>query len=66
MMQPYLNAITTWATNNNLIVNASKTQSTLFTLEPVEYFKSLKLKINDITLTTNPFPKILGKVKLEA
>ncbi|MEL6804603.1 MAG: hypothetical protein AAFO91_12575, partial [Bacteroidota bacterium] len=60
ILQPYLNTITTWAKDNNLKLNANKTQATLFTPDPAEYSKSLNLTIEDNLLTTNPFPTILG------
>ena len=60
IIQSYLNSITTCATQNNLILNTNKTQTTLFTPDPAEYSKSLNLHINNNILSTNPFPKILG------
>ncbi|MEL6805403.1 MAG: hypothetical protein AAFO91_16665, partial [Bacteroidota bacterium] len=60
ILQPYLDSITHWATRNNLILNANKTQTTLFTPDPAEYSKSLRLSINNNILATNPFPTILG------
>ena len=60
IIQPYLNTITNWATQNNLIINTTKTQSTLFTPDPAEYSKSLNININNNLLATNPFPTILG------
>ena len=46
--------------NNNLKLNANKTQATLFAPDPAEYSKSLNLYIDNNLLATNPFPKILG------
>ena len=43
ILQPYLDSITNWAEQNNLILNTSKTQTTLFTPDPAEYSKSLNL-----------------------
>ena len=56
-LQPYLDSITDWATHNNLIINTSKTQSTLFTPDPAEYSKSLNISINNNIIATYPSPK---------
>ena len=53
-LQPYLDSITHWATRNNLILNANKTQTTLFTPDPAEYSKSLSLSINNNRVATCP------------
>ena len=42
-LQPYLNTISTWAKNNNLKLNANKTQATLFSPDHAEHSKSLNL-----------------------
>ena len=45
---------------NNLILNPDKTTCTLFTPDPAEYSTPLELQIDNITLTMNINPKILG------
>ena len=57
IIQSYLNTITNWATQKNLIINTTKTQSTLFTPDPAEYSKSLNININNNLLAINPFPE---------
>jgi len=59
-LQPYLETIHTWTTENNLILNPDKSSSTLFTPDPAEYNTKLNLKINNQTIPTNKNPKILG------
>merc|ERR1711984_66800 len=59
-LQPYLNEIVNWTVQNKLILNANKTQTTLFTPDPAEYSTNLPLSINNNILDTNQHPKILG------
>ena len=61
-LQPYLNTIYNWTTQNSLKINETKTTTTLFTPDPAEYNTLLNLKINNITLPTEKHPKILGLV----
>ena len=48
-----------WTKQNQLILNAAKTTTTL-TPDPAEYNTTLTLQINNTTLPTNKEPKILG------
>ena len=57
---PYLNEIHTWAHNNNLQINPTKTTSTLMTPDPSGYNKLLNIHINNITILTTSNPTILG------
>ena len=57
---PYLNEIHTWAHNNNLQINPTKTTSTLMTPDPSEYNKPLNIHINNIPISTTSNPTILG------
>ena len=56
----YLNEIHTWAHNNNLQMNPTKTTSTLMTPDPSEYNKPLNIHINNISIPTTSNPTILG------
>ena len=57
---PYLNEIHTWAHNNSLQINPSKTPSTLMTSDSSEYNKSLNIHINNTAIPTTSNPTILG------
>ena len=59
-LQPYLEKIHKWTIDNNLKLNADKSSSTLFTLHPNEYNKTLNLHINNTLIPTVQHPKILG------
>ena len=59
-LQPYLNEIHNWTLDNNLTLNADKSTSTLFTLDPSETDKQLNLTINNKIVPTVKYPKILG------
>ena len=59
-VQPYLEQIHEWTTNNQLKLNANKTTTTLFTPDPAQYNTPLTLRINNTTLPTVKHPKILG------
>jgi hypothetical protein len=59
-LQPYLEKIHKWTIDNNLKLNADKSSSTLFTLHPDEYKKTLNLHINNTLIPTVKHPKILG------
>ena len=59
-VQPYLDQIHDWTTNNQLTLNPNKTMTTLFTPDPAEYSLTLDLKIDNTTLPTVRNPKILG------
>ena len=50
----------TWAHNNNLQINSTKTTSTLMTSDPSEYNKPLNIHINNIPIPTTSNPTILG------
>ena len=56
---PYLNEIHTWAHNNNLQINSTKTTSTLMTPDPSKYNKPLNIHINNILIPTSSKPTIL-------
>ena len=51
---PYLNEVHTWALNNNLQINPTKTTSTLMTPDPSEYNKPLNIHINNIPIPLLP------------
>ena len=57
---PYPNEIYTWAHNNNLQINPTKTTSTFVTPDPSEYNKPLNIHINNIPIPTTFNPTILG------
>ena len=57
---PYLNEIHTWAHNNNLQINPTKTTSTLMTPDPSEYNKHLNIHINNTPIPTTSNPTIIG------
>ena len=57
---PYLNEIHTWAHNNKLQINPTKTTSTLMTPDPSEYNKPLNIHINKIFIPTTSNPTIFG------
>ena len=57
---PYHNEIHTWAHNNNLQINPTKTTSTLITPDPLEYNKPLNIHINNTPILTTSNPTILG------
>ena len=57
---PYLNEIQTWAHNNNLQINPTKTTSTLMTPDPSECNKPLNIHINNIPIPTISNPTILA------
>ena len=57
---PYLDEIHTWAHNNNLKINPTKTTSTLMTSDPSEYNKPLNIHINNTPILTTSNPTILG------
>jgi hypothetical protein len=59
-IQPYLTQIHTWTNTNNLLLNAGKTTTTLFTPDPAEYSTKLTLNINNTILPTIQHPTILG------
>ena len=59
-IQPYLQEIKDWTSENNLTLNADKTTTTLFTPDPAEYKTELQLTIDNTVLPTNKNPKILG------
>jgi len=59
-IQPYLEQIHSWTQHNQLTLNATKTQTTLFTPDPAEYSTTLTLKIQNTELPTTRNPKILG------
>ena len=59
---PYLNEIHTWAHNNNLQINPTKTTSTLMTPDPSEYNKPLNIHINNIPIPIISNPTILGLI----
>ena len=59
-LTPYLDEVVKWTKDNDLELNATKTMTTLFTPDPAEYSKQLRLKIDNITLPTETHPKILG------
>ena len=58
LIQPYLDKIYEWATNNSLYINMNKTTITL-TPDPSEYGITLSLKLNNQTLPTTKHPKFL-------
>ena len=60
LIQPYLQEIYEWATANNVHINTDKITTTLFTPDPAECGTTLSLKLNNQTLTTAKYPKILG------
>ena len=57
---PYLYEIHTWAHNNNLQINSTKTTTTLMTLDPSEYNKPLNIHINNTLIPITSNPTILG------
>jgi hypothetical protein len=59
-LQPYLNKLHSWTTQNDLLLNPDKCSATLFTPHPGEYNAKLSLTINGTTIPTEPNPKILG------
>ena len=59
-IQPYLETIHAWTTENDLKLNASKSTATLFTPDPAEYSAQLALQIDNTTIPTVKNPKILG------
>ena len=59
-LQPYLDTIVQWTKDSDLIINADKTMTTLFTPDPAEYSDTLTLTIDQTTLPTTRTPKILG------
>jgi hypothetical protein len=59
-LQPYLNALYRWTSDNELILNPDKSSYTLFTPDPAEYNTTLTLTINNIQIPTVKHPKILG------
>ena len=59
-LQPYLDQIYQWTTQNDLQLNPLKSQATLFTPYPAEYNTTLNLQINNQTIPTVKNPKILG------
>ena len=60
IIQPYLCKIYKWAITNNLHINTDKTTTTLFTPDTAKYSITLLLKLNNQTLPTTKYPKILG------
>jgi hypothetical protein len=59
-LQPYLQELHTWTTDNNLQLNADKSTSTLFTSHSAQYNTQLRLHINNTLIPTVQHPKILG------
>jgi hypothetical protein len=59
-LEPYLSKLHNWTIENNLKLNPDKSTSTLFTLDPSEYDKTLHLHINNTLIPTVKHPKILG------
>jgi hypothetical protein len=59
-LQPYLDQISRWTTDNNLLLNPDKSSATLFTPDPAEYNTQLALTINNVTIPTTKNPKVLG------
>jgi len=59
-LQPYLNNLCKWTIDNDLELNAAKSTVTLFTTDPGEFNKTIKLTINDVSIPTVKNPKILG------
>ena len=59
-LEPYLEKIYKWTKDNDLKLNADKSTSTLFTLHPNEFNKTLNLHINNTLIPTVQHPKILG------
>ena len=59
-LQPYLNELYTWTKENDLLLNPTKSQATVFTPDPAEFQTQLTLTINQKTIPTVKHPKILG------
>ena len=59
-LEPYLSELNNWTRRNNLKLNPDKSTSTLFTLDPSEYDKTLNLHINNTLIPTVKHPKVLG------
>jgi hypothetical protein len=59
-LQPYLDSIHKWTTDNKLELNPIKSTATLFTTDPAEYNTQLNLNINNTEIPTVKHPKILG------
>jgi retron-type reverse transcriptase len=59
-LQPYLDSIHKWTTDNKLELNPTKSTATLFTTDPAEYTAQLNLKINNTNIPTVKHPKVLG------
>jgi hypothetical protein len=60
LLQPYLQDISNWTKNNDLILNPDKSTATLFTTDKREHNVTLDLSINNISIPTVKNPKILG------
>ena len=66
-VQPYLNEIYDWTKQNQLTINASKTTTTLFTPDPVEYNTHTTNQQHHTTheqRTKNPSPNTRPETKL--
>ena len=59
-LQPYLDELSQWTKDNDLKLNPTKTQTTLFTPDPAEYSVNLNLTIDDTRLPMERHPTILG------
>ena len=59
-LQPYINTVTSWASENNLSINQDKTTATLFTPHPAEYNDTLNIQVKNKIIPTQKHPKILG------
>jgi hypothetical protein len=59
-LEPFLSDLHKWTQENNLKLNPDKSTSTLFTLDPSEYDKTLNLHINNTLIPTVKHPKVLG------
>ena len=59
-IQPYLEQVHHWTSQNSLKLNPTKTTTTLFTPDPAEYNNTLTLEIDNTILPTIKEPKILG------
>ena len=59
-LQPYINTVTSWASENNLSIHPDKTTATLFTPHPAEYNDNLNIPVHNKVIPTQKRSKILG------